>query len=430
MTSKVLQSRHGPEAKGREHREHRIGTTIIAAFLTILVCSFLFVLNLAHHNSAVTARASSNGAHAASTQLNVYVGSADGVLVKLNAANGKVIWRYATNGSHIPAPATVVNGTVYVGTQDGSVYALKATTGAVLWHFQTHAAVLSSPTVDNGSVYVGSSDGYLYKLQASDGTQLWRKNMSLATTVVNVNAVTVSNTVLYVSSTDNTAHSYLFALNASDGSSLWSTQVTNQLFTAPVVVQGNIYISSSALQQQGGPVTTDSYVYAFNAANGKQLWRSDKIGNYIPAPPTVTNNVVYIGSQDSNLYAFDATSGKQLWRYSAGGAINSSPQVADGVVYVGITATSTANPAGSSTDTTASQSAIAAISASTGAQLWKHPLDQYAGTPLVVSQHVIYVGAGSDFVYALSAANGAQIWRYTDSATGMVSNNAPITVAP
>ncbi|MHB8600543.1 MAG: outer membrane protein assembly factor BamB family protein [Ktedonobacteraceae bacterium] len=427
MTSKVSQSRHGPEAK---HPEHRVGTMIIAAFLTILVCSFLFVLNLAHHNSAATARASSNGAHAASTQLNVYVGSADGALVKLNATNGKVIWRYATKGSHVPAPAIVANGSVYVGAQDGSVYALNAATDAVLWHFQTQAAVLSSPTVANGSVYVGSSDSYLYKLQASDGKLLWRKNIGLATAVVSVNTAAISKNVVYVSSTDNTAHSYLFALNASDGSTIWSTQVTNQLFTAPVDVNGNIYIDSSALIQQGGSDVKDSYVYAFKAANGKQLWRSDKIGNYIPAQPTVTNNVVYIGSQDGNLYAFDATSGKRLWRYNAGGAIISSPQVADGVVYVGITSTSTVNPAGSSTDTTTSQSAIAAISASNGTQLWKHPLDQYYGTPLAVSGHVIYVGAGSDFVYALSATNGAQIWRYTDSATGMISNNAPITVAP
>ena len=158
-------------------KEHRLSTMIIAAFLTILVCSFLFVLNLAHHNSAATVRASSNGSSAASTQLSVYVGSANGALVKLNAANGKAIWRYATHGSHLPAPATVANGTVYVGTQDGSVYALHAATDAVLWHFQTQAAVLSSPTVAGGFVYVGSSDSYLYKLQASDGKLLWHKNM-------------------------------------------------------------------------------------------------------------------------------------------------------------------------------------------------------------------------------------------------------------
>src|SRR5579863_4339189 len=121
MRSNVSQSRHGPETK------HRVSTMLIASFLTILVCSFLIVLNLAHRNNAATASAStnaSNASHLASSQLSVYVGSADGALVKLNAANGQLIWRYATKGTAVPAPATVANGVVYVGAQDGSVYAL------------------------------------------------------------------------------------------------------------------------------------------------------------------------------------------------------------------------------------------------------------------------------------------------------------------
>ena len=427
MKSNISQSRHGPAVK------HRVSTMIIASFLTILVCSFLVVLNLAHRNNAATAStasASRNASHLTTSQLGVYFGSADGALVKLNAANGQLAWRYATKGTAIPAPATIVNGTVYVGTQDGTVTALNATTGAVLWHFQTHQAVLSSPTVANGVVYAGSSDGYLYALKASDGTQIWRTYMGPANIAVSVGTATVSNGVVYDSSSDNVAHSYLFALKISDGSQLWQTPVTNQLFTDPVVAQGVIYIDSSALQQQGGPDIKDSYVYAFNATTGSQIWRSDKIGNYIPAPPTVVNNVVYIGSQDTNLYAINAATGKRLWRYSAGGAIYSSPQVAGGVVYIGILSTSTVNLAGSSTDTSAPGSAIAAISASNGTLLWKHPIAQYGGSPLVVYQQVIYVGAGSNLVYALSTTSGAQIWLYTDSATGVVSNNAPITVAP
>ena len=427
MRSNLSQSRHGPAVK------QRVSTMLIASFLTILVCSFLIILNLAHHNNAATASASTNASHLASSQLSVYAGAADGALIKLNAANGQLVWRYATKGTAIPAPATVANGTVYVGTQDGSVYALQAATDTVIWHFQTLQAVLSSPTVANGVVYVGSSDGYLYALKASDGTQIWRKYMApanAANVAVSVGTAVISNGVVYDSSSDNVAHSYLSALKASDGSQIWQTPVANQLFTNPVMSQGAIYIDSSALQQQGGPDIKDSYVYAFNAATGSQIWRSDKIGNYILASPTVVNNVVYIGSQDTYLYALKATTGKRLWRYKAGGAIASTPQVANGVVYVGIASTSTANPAGSSTDTSSSESAIAAVSASNGTQLWKHPVAQYMGTPLVVYQHVIYVGAGSNFVYALSTTNGAQIWLYKDSATGVVSNNAPITVAP
>src|SRR5579863_9458628 len=125
MKSNISQTRHGPVAK------HRVSTMIIASFLTILVCSFLFVLNLAHHNNTATASTANKAAPLATSQLGVYFGSADAALVKLNAGNGKLAWRYATNGTAIPAPATIANGIVYVGAQDGTVTALNATTGAV-----------------------------------------------------------------------------------------------------------------------------------------------------------------------------------------------------------------------------------------------------------------------------------------------------------
>jgi outer membrane protein assembly factor BamB len=44
--------------------------------------------------------------------------------------------------------------------------------------------------------------------------------------------------------------------------------------------------------------------------------------------------VVYVGSDDGNVYALDAASGTKKWAYPIGG-MDSSPAVADGVVYVG-----------------------------------------------------------------------------------------------
>ena len=51
--------------------------------------------------------------------------------------------------------------------------------------------------------------------------------------------------------------------------------------------------------------------------------------------PAVANGVVYVGSYDDNVYALNATSGAKLWSYPTGRAVISSPAVANGVVYVG-----------------------------------------------------------------------------------------------
>ena len=48
--------------------------------------------------------------------------------------------------------------------------------------------------------------------------------------------------------------------------------------------------------------------------------------------PAVANGVVYVGSYDRHVYALNAGTGALLWKYQTGG---SSPAVANGVVYVG-----------------------------------------------------------------------------------------------
>ncbi len=58
-------------------------------------------------------------------------------------------------------------------------------------------------------------------------------------------------------------------------------------------------------------------------------------GGVIDSSPTVAEGVVYVGSQDHKLYALSAQAGENLWNYATGGSIVSSPVVANGVVFVG-----------------------------------------------------------------------------------------------
>jgi outer membrane protein assembly factor BamB len=49
--------------------------------------------------------------------------------------------------------------------------------------------------------------------------------------------------------------------------------------------------------------------------------------------PAVASGVVYIGSTDSFLYAINSEDGKQLWKYRTADKIFTSPTVSDGLVY-------------------------------------------------------------------------------------------------
>jgi len=62
---------------------------------------------------------------------------------------------------------------------------------------------------------------------------------------------------------------------------------------------------------------------------------SYQTGDMVNSSPAVANGVVYVGSDDGNLYALRASTGEVIWKYASGEPVDSSPAVANGVVYMG-----------------------------------------------------------------------------------------------
>jgi outer membrane protein assembly factor BamB len=194
-------------------------------------------------------------------------------------------------------------------------------------------------------------------------------------------------------------------------------------------VNGVIYFASSAITKEGGPRTTDSYVYAYDASTGKRLWISGKIGNMILSAPTIANGVVYVGSEDSYVYALNASTGARLWRHQFGGPIYASPIVVNGTVYAGIASNPSTTAPTTTSDATTTSGSIAALNASTGNLIWQQPVNNYTGTSLAYANSLIYFGTNANAVYALNAASGQQAWSFQMS-SAVPFDNAPVSVGP
>ena len=119
-------------------------------------------------------------------------------------------------------------------------------------------------------------------------------------------------------------------------------------------------------------------------------------GRDVDSSPAVANGVVYVGSDDNNVYALNASTGALLWKYTTGNQVDSSPAVANGVVYVG-----------------SEDGNVYALNASTGALLWKYTTGGQVDSSPAVANGVVYVGSDDNNVYALNASTGALLWKYT-----------------
>jgi serine/threonine protein kinase/outer membrane protein assembly factor BamB len=85
---------------------------------------------------------------------------------------------------------------------------------------------------------------------------------------------------------------------------------------------------------------SEHIIYPDNVAHLKEGWIATTGGTKIESSPAIANGIVYIGSYDQKLYAYSTTCGNTscppLWVSKAtGDNIESSPAIADGVVYVG-----------------------------------------------------------------------------------------------
>jgi quinohemoprotein ethanol dehydrogenase len=136
----------------------------------------------------------------------------------------------------------------------------------------------------------------------------------------------------------------------------------------PIVVDGVMYASG-----------TWGYVYAVNAATGKELWRYDpdvpgQVGRN-PCCDVVNRGVavfkgkVYVASLDGRLHALDAATGKQIWEvdtivdHSLTYASTGAPQIAKNVVMIG--------NAGGDMDFGGVRGYVTAYDLETGQQKWR-----------------------------------------------------------
>lgn len=137
----------------------------------------------------------------------------------------------------------------------------------------------------------------------------------------------------------------------------------------------------------------------FNAPVGI-LWEHRVRSSHVHTP-VFDGHTVYASSYPSAIQAINADTGAQIWRQTFDGNVGSSPAVMNGTVYVCI------NNAHHSNRT----SRVQALDAATGAELWNyHPGQEVEFSPCVADGKV-FVTSRWHLITALDATTGDLIWQ-------------------
>jgi len=302
----------------------------------------------------------------------LFLGSNDGNIYALDAAEGSVMWKYRTGDNALSSPA-VNDGTVFVGSRDGNIYALDTSSGALQWRYKAGKRVVSGPAVGDGTVYIGLRDGSICALDATEGTLKWKYK-----SIGNVyNSQDIVDGTIYTASNLG----YFHALNAAAGTVKWRKYFLSGSFhTSPAVKDGTVYVGSFDMN-------INHYIFAIDTAEGKLKWKFET-HSFIDASPAVADNMVYIGCRDNYVYALEKETGTLKWKFKTGSWIVSSMAAGDGIVYAG-----------------SYDGYIYALDVAAGTLKWKFKTGNRILAAPLMAGGLLYVCSNDGYIYAFEEAH-------------------------
>jgi len=290
-------------------------------------------------------------------------------------------WFY-NSGSWIRSSPAVVDGKIYFANYDSNVFCLDIYSGELIWKTNIgYEWLYSSPAVVDEKLFIGSDDDNVYCLDALTGEILWKFHTSTLSRVDS--SPTVVNGKVFIGSNDGK----LYCINSHNGKEIWNFNAGNddKIYSSPAVVDAKVYFG-----------TNKGKFYCIDENSGTQIWKK-VFSVAVDSSPSVANGRVYVGS-DSGFLCLDATDGDALWKYGNSRFLESSPAVVDMYVYIG------------------TWKYVHCLNANSGDLIWKTMVDKKMCSSPAVVDGILYVGSentNAGHLTCLNANTGEKIWDYT-----------------
>src|ERR1019366_33401 len=159
--------------------------------------------------------------------------------------------------------------------------------------------------------------------------------------------------------------------------------------------------------QHHGYNPTENILNVSNVGDMQVRWTATTRGA-VESSPAVANGVVYVGSGDDKVYAFNTATGQLIWSpaiVAPAAEVAASPAVANGAVYVG-----------------APDGRLYPFNAATGQPIWNATTGNIINSSPAVANGMVYVGSEDGKLYAFNAATGQPTW---SAATGQPIYSSP-----
>lgn len=255
----------------------------------------------------------------------VFLGDEEGLFHAIDRDSGKKKWTFSTNpedptGNSAPivSGASFFEDKVLFGSHDNNLYCLNAGDGSLAWKFATEGMVNCSPAIVAEHTFVTGCDSHLRVINVRSGEQV----TDLPLGIYLVASPAVVDNMLYV----GTHGGEVLAIDWKAAQTVWTYQAK----------QGEVAFHSSAAVDERFVVVggQDKKLHCLHRETGKLAWIFNA-KRQIDSSPVIVGDRVFVGSHDGKIYGLELETGKEFWSFTDGRPFSASPAVGEGCLVIG-----------------------------------------------------------------------------------------------
>ena len=237
----------------------------------------------------------------------IYAADYKGLLVAVDAANGRKQWEIKTELPFTGGPG-VYGNLLLMGTENGEVFAFDASTGTQLWSATVTSEVLAAPAEADGIVVVRCIDGRVFGLDSNTGQRLWVYDHNVPLLTLRGNAPLLLRAGVVFVGYDGGS---VVALKLNDGIKMWEqTLVTaegrTELERLSDIDGQLVFIASDLLVS-----SYKNRLASLAADSGRLLWFKDISS---ATGVSVDRVSLTLSDKDGNLWLLDRRNGAESWK--------------------------------------------------------------------------------------------------------------------
>ncbi len=206
------------------------------------------------------------------------------ILYSVDPASGIEKWAFAQAGNRYIASPLVTEDGIFAPNSDNTVYALDFN-GVLQWTYTTDDPLWASPiwSENCGCIYQVSMDRTLHAIDPDTGKSVWQ-SVDLGGPVVSKPAVSEDGLIVI-----STFNNEVVALDEESHEIVWRFPTQNWAWASPVVDGEQVYVSDIS-----------GNFYALELATGQPAWQVQPGGGIFTAP-LVKDDLIYISTDASSL---------------------------------------------------------------------------------------------------------------------------------